>query len=68
MKDSILLRCHFKFKDQKLSVVASNAFCLQQGFWINGNFQYAYGMTNCKYWIPPSQILYIEKEIIKRGK
>lgn len=68
MKSSILFRCAFKFKEQKMFAYADNVFMLQQGFWLDDNFQYAHGMSQCKYWIPPSQILYIKKEIIKRGE
>lgn len=30
------------------------------GFWINDDLKFTKG-SDCKYWIPPSQILYIEK-------
>jgi len=35
------------------------------GFWITNERKFTKG-SDCKYWIPPSQILYIEKQEIAR--
>lgn len=34
---------------------------LEEGFWINSHSQFTKGLDG-KYWIPPSQIVFIEKE------
>ena len=66
MKDSIIYRCAFTLKDQKMFAYADNTFILRDGFWLDDNYQYTHGYLTGRYWVPPSQILYIEKEIIKR--
>ena len=66
MKSSTIYKCVFKLKDQKMFTYAENAFILKDGFWLDENFQYDGGWLTGKYWVPPSQILYIEKETIER--
>ena len=38
----------------------------ESGFWIDGDYEFIYiteisAEENCKYWIPPSQIRYVER-------
>ena len=38
----------------------------ESGFWIDKNYEFRYiteigAEENCKYWIPPSQVKYVEK-------
>ena len=38
----------------------------ESGFWIDNNYEFRYiteigAEENCKYWIPPSQIRFVEK-------
>ena len=54
-------RCYFIFKDSWHVVESEEGigrFC--SGFWITGTMELTKG-SDCKYWIPPSQIKYIDK-------
>lgn len=37
----------------------------REGFWINDKLKLT-KFSDCRYWIPPSQILYVEKQEIAR--
>ena len=51
--------CRFVFQVKQLEVEGTME--MRDGFWINAEFERTTG-SDCKYWIPPSQILYIEKK------
>lgn len=55
--------CAFKFLDMTLSVESQEgiaAFC--DGFWINSDYEYTTDEDRL-YWIPPSRMLYVEKQL-----
>lgn len=55
--------CVFKFRDMTCCVETTkgiDAFC--DGFWVNSDMEYTVG-SDCLYWIPPTAIKHIEKEI-----
>ena len=66
-------RCEFKFKGQKLSVVSDLGMkVFREGFWLNDDYkliEYPYSTEApsfvCKYWIPPSQILFVAIDRVK---
>lgn len=64
--------CYFNFLEvftreghHVVSTERDGIGAFNKGFWINHNYQFTKG-SDCKYWIPPSQIIYIEKTEIAR--
>ncbi len=49
----------------EVSTEKDGLFAFSKGFWINDKLQFTKA-SDCKYWIPPSQILYVEKQEIAR--
>lgn len=53
--------CHFLFRDAWNAVESEEGIGrFDGGFWVTGTMELTKG-SNCKYWIAPSQIKYIEK-------
>jgi len=69
---SYTYRCYFEFKELKQGIIYSRSdihrvsysndgiWAFTNGFWITHELKFTKG-SDAKYWIPPSQILYIEK-------
>jgi len=62
----MIYRCFYKFYDV-IENVDFITYCdvdaileAKNGFWINENFKFTLG-SDCKFWVPESRILYIEK-------
>lgn len=57
-------RCHFYLnriiKMTKVPCIAD----AKDGFWINDHYQFT-KLSDCRFWIPPGQILYIEKMVME---
>ncbi len=61
-------RCFYSFKAEhentnmrhQVTVRFEGLYNFCGGFWIDKDLKFTKG-SECKYWIPPSQILYIEK-------
>lgn len=53
--------CAFRFNLMERKTRAECIAYFKEGFWINEEYQITLG-DDCKFWIPPSQISYIEKE------
>ena len=53
--------CAFRFDLRERYVEADAIQYLKEGFWINKDHKFTLG-EDCKFWIPPSQIMYIKKE------
>ncbi len=51
---------NFDRKPHCVSYDQDGLHAFTSGFWINLDLKFTKG-SDCKYWIPPSQILYIEK-------
>ncbi len=47
-------------KPHEVSCKHDGIHAFVDGFWINADLKFTKG-SDCKYWIPPSQIYYIEK-------
>lgn len=57
----MIYRCYFSFKNEIVYVDDTRGIAVfESGFWINSDMEYTYGGDSL-YWIPPSQIKYIEK-------
>ena len=55
-------RCEFRWKSGVAYVHSDEGIAaFKDGFWLDAFFNYTKG-GKCCYWIPPSQILYIQKE------
>lgn len=56
--------CFYRFKTQTTEniyfVDVESIGDVEGGFWINGSRNFTKA-SDCKYWIPPSAILYVEK-------
>lgn len=56
--------CVFNFQGITRNVETQEGIhAYSQGFWINEEFEYTKA-SDCKYWIPPSQILHVEKDVV----
>lgn len=63
-------RCYFLFNNspksqldlyvRNVSYAGDGIHAFTSGFWINNDYMFTRS-SDVKYWIPPSQILYIEK-------
>lgn len=57
-------RCEFLFyrdgNPQRMAIDINGLAGIREGFWLNEKLEYSYN-TDVRYWIPPYQILYIEK-------
>lgn len=67
-----IYKCYFTFRkggygeSWHVAVSENGPTAFMDGFWVSEHMIYTTGVVNttgmnCKYWIPPSQILYIEK-------
>lgn len=55
--------CVFNFRDTIVRVDSTKGIdAFRDGFWINSDMEYTVG-SDCKYWIPPHAIKFIEKEV-----
>ena len=62
-------RCVFNFsriyevasRSHEVTCSDDGIYNFADGFWINEELKFTKG-SDCKYWIPPSQILYVVKE------
>lgn len=62
MKETIYI-CVFNFRNATVRVESDKGIdAFQCGFWINSDMEYTVG-SDCKYWIPPHAIKFIEKEV-----
>ncbi len=56
-------RCWFNFKGSITVVVSEEGIRrFSEGFWITGGLSLTKGV-DCQYWIPPSQLIMIEKGV-----
>ncbi len=61
-------KCRFNFPEEytrrgmfhEVSYDQDGLHAFTSGFWITEDLKFTKG-SDCKFWIPPSQILYIEK-------
>ena len=60
--EKTIYRCYYKFGDYSNNYVegTQGPSMFKDGFWINKDFEYTNG-DDCKFWIPPAGIKYIEK-------
>jgi hypothetical protein len=58
-----IYRCEFQFPRGEIRPARSSdgIDAFRNGFWIDKDYQYTKGGDNV-YWIPPTRILYIQKE------
>ena len=64
IKMKTIYRCEFKFEREIRAVRSKNSIAdFEDGFWINDNLKFTKG-PDCKFWIPPSQILYVSKDSV----
>jgi hypothetical protein len=57
----VVYRCWFNFKDAICVATSTEGLAgFNKGFWITEQLKLTKG-GDCKYWIPPSQIILIEK-------
>ena len=60
----IIYKCSFNFKDNIAVVVGTEVvFEFKDGFWITGGLQLT-KVKDGQYWIPPSQLRRIEREVM----
>lgn len=53
--------CTFLFQGTTFNVETQEGIhAFSQGFWINSEMEYTKA-SDCRYWIPPSMILHVEK-------
>jgi len=53
--------CYFLFKGKEYETFSKSSISnFKYGFWVTEELKFTTG-SNSTYWIPPSQILYIEK-------
>lgn len=56
-----VFRCHYRpIDDGPDTVDGKTLFDFLEGFWLDSDFEFTKG-SDCKYWISPSSIHYIEK-------
>ncbi len=54
-------KCIFRFNgSHEVTYDGDGIHAYTQGFWITQELEFTKG-SDCKYWIPPSRILFIEK-------
>ncbi len=60
----ITYRCEFEFVGELKVVYSEDGLAdFRDGFWVDATFKFTRG-SNCKFWIPPSRLLYIAKDTI----
>lgn len=58
----------FKFKDKWFYTRTEyDTHAYAQGFWINKEMEWTVAGSDCKYWITPANIMYIEKIKISKN-
>ena len=57
-------RCLFMMdgKNGCLDTNVPDIAAVKDGFWVNNKFKFTTG-SDCRYWLPPSSILYVIKEV-----
>lgn len=53
--------CFFLWYGKQQMVAGKELADFKDGFWVNSNYQLTKG-SDCIYWIPPSQIVYVQKQ------
>jgi hypothetical protein len=64
--------CHYEFEGhvQKCfndKYAIQGVFDYKDGFWVDSNFNFTKG-SDGRYWIPPSRIYYVGKQVIEDEK
>jgi hypothetical protein len=61
--------CHYETDEGWKACIGNSLFDFKDGFWIDGEgkFLKLCGQSG-KYWIPPSRISYIEKQVVEEGE
>lgn len=52
--------CRFVLDYNEMETFVPSIADIKEGFWVNGVKEFT-KKEDCKYWIPPSQIMYVEK-------
>lgn len=60
------LICKFKFEGQQYATEIPSIADIKDGFWVDSCLEFTKASNNT-YWIPPSQIYYVEKFVFSRG-
>lgn len=54
-------KCHYKGPNGNINIIAIDRIStVKDGFWINSDYEFTVA-SDCKFWIPPSRIQYVEK-------
>ena len=56
-----IFRCYFEMFGNTYFVKSDRLGDFSDGFWITENYGFTKKISDNKYWIPPNQILYVEK-------
>jgi hypothetical protein len=57
---STAYRCVFKFWDSAYQTAVPSIADVSLGFWVDEAWEFTKS-SDCKFWIPPSNIYYVEK-------
>lgn len=61
MEYKTIYQCVFDFGGESMKTTGSEIVDFQNGFWLDDHWKFT-KKANCRYWVPPSRILYIVKK------